>query len=321
MSPPPACTAITAAQSSRETSGGTFALVRSFTVRSGAYAVGGVVHAYTNLLNKGNLMRKTRILLLAAAATAVFAAPALAASFQRVGAIDVGYHADRDNSSVDFGGSVERLQFVARGGDVQCKYIRARFGNGRTRDLFSGRLRQNASQTVDLPGDARNVQRIISNCHGFSRGGASIDVYADVGQYAQTWRNNPTWARLWAGFFASMFPQPSRPNYDKDVNYWVPITTVRFSGYGDRDSDAAGFAGKSITRIALRPDANAKCTRVSALFGNGVHRDLVGNFGNLYRGQTTQIDLPGGERNLVRLALRCHPVNTYTVNIQVLGRK
>jgi hypothetical protein len=268
-------------------------------------------------------MKKSRILLLAAALTCGVASTALAAPFQKVGTIDVGYHPDRDNASVDFGGPVERLQFVARGSDVQCKYIRARFANGAPRDLFSGRLSQNSLRTVDLPGDVRNVQRVISNCHGFTRGGSSVDVYADVGQYIQTWRNNPTWARLWAGFFSSFFPPaPSRPSYDQQVNYWVPITTVSFSGYNDRDGDAAGFAGKSITRIALKPvNANARCSRITALFANGVRRDLGGTYTNLVRGTTTQVDLPGGERNLVRLTMRCHPLNSYAVSIQVLGRK
>ncbi|HEX2593374.1 MAG TPA: hypothetical protein VHL34_17865, partial [Rhizomicrobium sp.] len=137
---------------------------------------------------------------LTVAIAAGISAPAWAA-WDKITNLDVGYHADRDVASPNFGGPVERLQFTARGTDIQCKYVRARFDNGTTADLFSGRLRQNSAQSVDLPGTRRNIRALVTNCHGFQKGGSSIDVYADIGSYRDTWMKSPDWARVWARIF------------------------------------------------------------------------------------------------------------------------
>jgi hypothetical protein len=260
-------------------------------------------------------MTKSSVLVLAAALAAGIATPAYA-DWDHVGSIRVDYNVDRDSASPDFGGPVERLRFTAHGSDIQCLFIRATFANGRTADLFSGRLAQNASRAVDLPGEQRTIKRISTRCHAFQRSGSQIELEADIGQYRDTWRRSPNWNQLWA----HLFNWSNQPAVDQAVNYWVPITTLHFYGHGDRDGSAAGWSGKSISAIGLRPGRNARCGRINAVFGNGQRIDLGAR--TLSAGATTRIDLPGSsDRNISRLNLACHAMDGAKVDIAVYGRK
>ncbi|HEY1708086.1 MAG TPA: hypothetical protein VGG10_07460 [Rhizomicrobium sp.] len=270
-------------------------------------------------------MKTSRVLALAAALMAGVSAPAFAA-FDKIGSIDVGYHPDRDSASPDFGGPVERLQFIARGTDVQCAYIRATFGNGQTAQLFSGRLAQGAPRAVDLPGAQRNIRRITVNCHGFQKGGSSIDLYADVGSYRDTWRKSPNWASVWARIFTTWGPVPGPGGpmggpIGQPAGFWAPVTTVQFVGPVDRTGGGTGWGARNISAIALKPlDADARCSSVNATFGDGSRANLSPRT-LMSRGQNYPLDLPGGKRNIASLSMKCHAMNARAVSIQVLGRK
>jgi len=260
-------------------------------------------------------MTKSGIFVLAAALAAGIATPAYA-DWDHVASIQVDYNVDRDSASPDFGGAVERLRFTAHGSDIQCAYIRATFANGRTADLFSGRLAQNATRAVDLPGDQHSIRRITTRCHAFQRSGSRIELDADIGQYRDAWRRSPNWNQLWS----RMFNWSNQPSVDQMVNYWVPVTTLHFAGRGDQDGSATGWSGKSITAIGLRPSKDARCGRVTALFGNGQRIDLGAR--TLSAGATARFDLPGSnDRNLSHLNLACHAIDGSRVDIGVYGRK
>ncbi len=146
-------------------------------------------------------MNKTRILATAAVLTAGLCVPAMA-GWDRIGSVDVSYRVDRDNASPNFGGPVERLQFTALGSDIHCGYIRATFRNGRTRDVLTGKLSQNMSRNVDMPGGSQDIRQIAFKCHSLDRHGpARIEIAADIGRYRDTWRRSPDWARMWARMF------------------------------------------------------------------------------------------------------------------------
>lgn len=260
-------------------------------------------------------MRNLGTFVLAATVTAGIATPALA-DWDRIGSIDVTYNVDHDSVSPDFGGPVERLQFTARGSDIQCSFIRATFSNGRDVELFSGRLAQNASRSVDLPGAQQNVRKVTTRCRAFQRSGSKIEIAADIGQYRDTWRRSPNWSQVWA----RMFNWANQPGIDQSVNYWVPITTLHFSGRGDKDGAAGGWAGKSISSIGLKPNRDARCSRITVIFGNGRRSDLGAR--TLAANATARFDLPGSnDRNISQLSVACHAVTGYNVDIAVYGRK
>ena len=79
-------------------------------------------------------------------------------------------------------GSVPRLLGVtvsivtARGSDVTCDRVMATFGNGRTREIFSGELPRGQTITVDLPGRERSVDRVDFDCHPTDRWRARVDI-------------------------------------------------------------------------------------------------------------------------------------------------
>jgi hypothetical protein len=108
-----------------------------------------------------------------------------------------------------------------------------------------------------------------------------------------------------------------------DPNYWVRLGAERFEGGMDRESRFAGWAGRSVDRIGLRSmNGFARCARVRATFHNGHTRDL--DTSGLYRmvpGRVYRIDLPGGDRNLVDLQLKCRALGQYAVSVEILARK
>jgi hypothetical protein len=108
-----------------------------------------------------------------------------------------------------------------------------------------------------------------------------------------------------------------------DPNYWVRMGLEQFEGGMDRESATGGWAGRSIDTIGLRAlNTQARCTRVRAEFGNGRTRDLdASSLFHMMPGRLYRIDLPGGDRNVVKLHLACRSLTRYAVNVQILARK
>jgi hypothetical protein len=251
-----------------------------------------------------------RTLLMAGAVALTAATPALAATWDRIEAVNVTRGSDHVSTSPDFGGPIERLRLTARDSSVSCGGVAAVFGNGQREKLWSGRIAQGASKNIDLPGKQRNIQRLILNCHSTERNGRIV-VEADAGRYRAQWLRNPTWQRMWANVV------------DQAVNYWTPIGQVTFTGPTDRANTFTGFTGKSITTVALRPKGNdARCSRAVVVFGNGTRSTLDVNHGDLLRqGQSYRLDLPGGDRNVTQVILTCRAAGGHSVTMEILGRK
>jgi hypothetical protein len=65
--------------------------------------------------------------------------------------------------------------------DARCTDVKATFANGETRDLNIDErniLRRDRVNTIDLPGDRRNVQRIDMTCHAEHGGMVTMQVLA-----------------------------------------------------------------------------------------------------------------------------------------------
>ena len=135
-------------------------------------------------------------------------------------------------------------------------------------------------------------------------------VVADVDRYRKEWRSNPRYQSDWSKIF----------NWGSEmVNDWRPLTTVTFEGRRDSESAFAGWRGQNINAVALMPqNADARCSRVTARFGNGNAQPLNVNNGDLMRrGQYYKLDLPGRARDLVSLNMRCRATNADRVRVQI----
>ncbi|HEU0161427.1 MAG TPA: hypothetical protein VFQ69_03400 [Rhizomicrobium sp.] len=252
---------------------------------------------------------KTRIAMLAATLCAATAVPALAA-WDEVGVVRIDQGRDRESRSFNMGGSIEALQFRAEGGRIMCRAITARFGNGRTQTVFRGTLEDGQPRAVDLPGRERNITRIDFDCGADNRRGARIHVVADVGRYREEWRRSPQWQNQWSRIF----------NWGSNmVNDWRYLDSVRFEGRGDREGSFAGWRGQRVEAVALRPlESDARCSRVTARFGNGRSQPLDVNRGDvLRRGQYYKLDLPGRARDLTSLDMRCQAMGASRVTVQI----
>jgi len=263
-------------------------------------------------------MKRTRLLAIAAVMTAAMNAPALA-DYVRLGNVDVGYRTDRDSSFVRFGGGLEGLRLEADRSNIYCRKIRVTYGDGRRDNVFTGMLREDRPVYVDLRGGTRRVTRLDFVCRSDEFRGGRIYVSGDLGRYRDDWRRDPYWSGIWATIFGRDDRRGDR--WDDRHDDWVVLGTERFEGRRDRESTFAGWRGRSVDRIGLRPlDDDARCTRVTATFANGATRDLsVG--GVMDRGRVTVIDLPGRDRDLVNLRLACRAVGDRDVRIEILARR
>jgi hypothetical protein len=285
------------------------------------------------------MMKHAKIAAMAAMLCLGAAAPALAA-WDSLGTVTVEAGRgpwndrgnDRDVRNFDLGGPVERLQLRADGNDVDCRSIRARYGNdrGRGRDndrdygrdrgdygrggdqIFSGTIRQ--GRTVDIalqpPRQGRDLDGLVFNCRTMGRRDAVIRISADVGRYQDNWRRGPNWQGTWSRMF----------NWGSNaVNNWQMVGRQTFRGRNDADTSFVGLRGRHVDAIALMPiNADARCSRVEASFDNGRRQTLNLRNGDLLRrGQYTQVDLPGDYRNLDSLFMRCRATDAGSVDIQI----
>ncbi len=264
---------------------------------------------------------------LAAVAFVAMAAPANAAWFN-IGSVEFDRGGDHERQYTRFGGPLERVRLTALGNDVQCRKVTATFSNGKTREIFSGGIREGSTAVVDLPGREREVRRLDFRCRADGRRVARIEIGADLGRYSDVWRRDPSWGWI----FRPGNPGPLPPGVGSPVpppSYapvpagWVRLGAERFEGRGDRETTTTGWAGRKVDQIALRAlSGDAQCRRVYVTFRNGKTRELdVGNRGVLRQGEFRRLDLPGGERNVVQLQLACRPVGDRSVTIESYARK
>jgi hypothetical protein len=94
---------------------------------------------------------------------------------------------------------------------------------------------------------------------------------------------------------------------------WDHVGTVTFSMRDNHDSTYADFRGD---RVALTSrNSDVYCRDVEATFGNGRTRTLFS--GMIPQGQTVNVDLPGGDRNVDRLDFDCRPMNGWRARVDV----
>ena len=129
-------------------------------------------------------------------------------------------------------------------------------------------------------------------------------------------------AALAAGLSLPTFAGPGDGG-GNDPNFWVRLGAERFEGGMDRESRFAGWGGRSVDRIGLRAtNGFARCARVQATFRNGHTRDLdTRGLSRMVPGHIYRVDLPGGDRNLVDLRLKCRALGQYAVSIGIFARK
>ena len=284
-------------------------------------------------------MKRSTFLAMAAAMSVGFTVPALA-DYVHLGSVDVSHRADRDTAYSRFGGPVESLRFSVDRSSIFCRSIRVHYADGQVDEVFSGHLLEGRTVDVDVPGRARRIDSISFACRSEDRSGGQIEISAEVGRYRSDWQRSPDWSRMWASMFGMGSDMDHGDHHDMngqgmggpnmmgpgmhgpDRDGWISLGRESFEGRDDTESTFAGWRGRSVDRIGLRPlDAVATCSRITATFDDGYTRDLSLNRGNrIEQGRVTVLDLPGRERNLSSLNFRCHAVHDSRVTIEVLVR-
>lgn len=258
----------------------------------------------------------SRTFLLASAFSCALAVPAMA-DWDHIGGVDVSHRRDRDVTYTRFGGGIDRLRLDASASDVSCRSVSATFENGRTQQIFRGPIHAGRSAIVDLPGDNRRIRKLTFDCRAGSMRGGTISIMADIGSHRDEWRRSPDWNRMWSRLF-HWDTTPNRPD-----NEWVRVGTKSFDTRNDLEVTFAGWSGRQVDRIALKPlNGDVRCHSISAQFGNGNRRDLnVNSHMRLQEGRAYTFDLPGNERNVKEVAMRCTPIGSDSVRVEVLANK
>ena len=283
-------------------------------------------------------MKRMATALGAAVMVAAFAVPA-AADYVRLGNIEVGYRSDSDTAYARFGGRLEGLRLVAGRSDIFCRSVVVQYDNGERQNVFSGRLDERRPVDVDLRGRARRVNAIHFLCRSDEARGGRIFVEGDAGRYRDEWQRDPEWARLWAPLFGmgAMSGPPDRDAMrgpmggpmgrqdrggpDRGDRDWVALGRQSFEGRNDSESTFADWNGRHVDRIALRPlETDAQCMSIVATLDGG-RKVKLADGRTLERGRVTVYDLPGRERDIGKVYLRCRAVNGYRVTIEILARR
>ena len=248
---------------------------------------------------------------------------------ENIGTVDVQERPDHDVIYTKFGGSVESIQLRASDSNIDCRSVIAKFGNGKSRQIYSGRLNEGRATNVDLPGEARRLSSLTFNCRSDERWGGRIRILAEVGRYKNEWQRSPDWANNYSQLFnwggASRYDgRNGRSNgRDNSPDRWVQVGSEKFEGRRDSESTTTGWAGRNINSIALMPiEADARCTRVTAIFRQGGNQNLDITQGEtLRREQYNKIDLPGNRRDVDSIKLSCRAVGAKNVTIRVFTTK
>ena len=92
-----------------------------------------------------------------------------------------------------------------------------------------------------------------------------------------------------------------------------PVGSVGFSRYDTHESQPVNATGDAVTLTARGSDV--MCDSVMATFGNGRTREVFR--GDLPRGQSVTVDLPGRQRMIDRLDFNCHPTERWRARVDV----
>jgi hypothetical protein len=269
-------------------------------------------------------MKPFTLTLITAVAALSVSAPAMAA-WDRLGSVEFSNRMDRETEYGNFGGGIEKLALEARNIAVDCREVRATFGNGETKRIFRGKLSPGRSVTIDMPGERRTVKRIDFNCKSNSRRDATVDISADIGRYQAEWRASPDWDRMWSKMFAWAHDDHRddrrASTARRESTGWMTLGRETFEGRGDRETAVAGFKGRQVERIGLRPtDDAARCSAMNVTFANGRSTRLSVNNGEvLAEDRIFQVDLPGDDRNVLKVDLNCRAEHGRKVTVEVMA--
>jgi len=278
----------------------------------------------------------------AAVMAVAFAAPA-AAEYVRLGSADVSYRTDGDTVYSRFGGRLESLRLIAGRSDIYCRSIVVQYESGDRESVFSGRLDERQPVEVNLRDRARRIDSIRFACRSDESRGGRIFIEGDVGHFREEWRRDRDWDRNWAALFGSDRDATHGPDRmdgpgqmggpdrmrgadqmrdtgDRNRD-WFPLGRQTFQGRNDRESSFTDWNGRHVDRIALRAlETDAQCMSIVATFDGG-RKVKLADGRTLERGRITVYDLPGSERNITKVYLRCRALDGYRVTIEILARR
>ena len=113
-------------------------------------------------------------------------------------------------------------------------------------------------------------------------------------------------AFLFAGLLASGAAIPA-------FAAWDPVGTVDFSVRDTHDAKLGNFKGYAVGLTARNSDV--MCERVTATFGNGRRSEIF--HGQLPRGETVTIDLPGYQQSVDRVDFDCRPTEGWRARVDI----
>ena len=94
---------------------------------------------------------------------------------------------------------------------------------------------------------------------------------------------------------------------------WDPVGTVDFSVRDTHDAKLGNFKGYAVGLTARNSDV--LCDSVLATFGNGRRSEIF--HGELPRGQTVTIDLPGYQQSVDRVDFDCRPTEGWRARVDI----
>jgi hypothetical protein len=94
---------------------------------------------------------------------------------------------------------------------------------------------------------------------------------------------------------------------------WDPVGSVNFTNRDTHDAKLGNFKGTAVGLTAR--DSDVMCDSVTATFGDGRSREIFR--GELPRGQTIRVGLPGAQRSIDRVDFDCRPMDGRRATVDI----
>ncbi len=214
----------------------------------------------------------------------------------RVGRVTFGERLEREVQYTDFPAAVSGIRLQARGSNIRCRRVSARFRNGDRRDVFSGIIPVGTSKILSFRRD-RFVTSMSFVCQAErrDRGQLLISGKYDGGR------------------------KTARPGRGRGVDAdWVRIGRATFPQRVEVTRSFSTFPG-AFRRLALRPLGDVRCRRILLVFQNGNKRDLPFSRSILEQDEVYSVSLPGNQRFIKSIGLACRAVRGRDASIAILG--
>ncbi len=226
----------------------------------------------------------------------------LGPDWNRIGRVAFGPRMEREIKYTDFPGPVSELRLRARDSGIRCRRVVANFRDGSSRTVYAGVIPEGRAEIV-----AFRRERFVTSM--------SFVCQAEKGRQGALVISS----KYYDGAPVARRGVPEGRGLRSAGRDWVRLGTLRFNRRGEVERTFSRFEGP-VRRLAIQAqDDPARCSAIVVTFANGRSRSLPFGRGILEEGRLYTVDLPGDQRRVEVITMRCRAVDARDSYIAIFG--